>query len=121
MGGAHIYDVMNRTYGTDIVKLWLAAQMGFDWFDQLQPENPERHGWVLIPPKRGTLKAIKEKEMPDFVKRYIRELDVPKNYEEATMSIDRVASFVVAGSCSDDVNKMLNECISIAEEVIEWN
>lgn len=120
IGGAHVYDVMNHTFGTDVVKLWLAAQMGFDWFDQLQPESRMRHGWILIPPKKGTLKAIREREMPSFVKRYIKESMLPKEYKGATMSVERIASFVVIAENSSQVEMMLKQCSLIADEVIEW-
>lgn len=120
MGGGHIYDVLNATLGADVVKLWLAAQMGLDWFDQLKPESNRRHGFLLVPPLDGTLKTVRRVDVPDYVMRSSLPQDTPRRYARAAMSVDRVASFVVHGSSSAEVAARLDDCENLVRQALVW-
>ena len=120
MGGGHIYDVLNATLGADVVKLWVAAQMGLDWFDQLKPVVGRRHGFLLVPPVEGFLKQVRPVELPAYVMRSSLPQEVPKRYERAAMSVDRLASFVVHGDNASEVAARLDYCEELVRQALVW-
>ena len=120
MGGGGAYDIMNAMYGTNVVKLWLAAQMGLDWFDELRTPGGKRYGWLFVPPVEGTLLALRDLKLPPGVLVAQLPQDLPRTYGRATISADKMASFVVTGHDHDDIRQRLAACEQALTQALLW-
>jgi hypothetical protein len=120
MGGGGAYDIMNAMYGTNVVKLWLAAQMGLDWFDQLRAPVARRFGWLFVPPVEGTLLALRELRLPPGVLVAQLPQGLPRTYGRAAISADKMASFIVTGRDEHDVRRCLADSDRALAQALVW-
>ncbi|MGW1539058.1 ATP-grasp domain-containing protein [Streptomyces sp. NPDC002309] len=121
LGGGHVYETLTLSTGANPVELWFRDQAGVSRGDVPVARGPECYGWLLVPPRRGTLEEIKDIPVPDSVVQYRRPDVVPAAHTAAAASTDAVVSFVVRGSGNAAVETALRECADWASQALRWS
>ncbi|MBB2942689.1 hypothetical protein FB565_002402 [Actinoplanes lutulentus] len=121
LGGGHIYETLTLAIGRDPVELWFRHQAGLDAGGTTFTRDPERYGFLLVPPRAGTLEEIKDIPMPPAVLRHSTPDDLPQTYQAATASTDTVASFVVTGAGAAEVEASVRACMRWTEDALRWS
>lgn len=129
LGGAHIMESFTRTTGVNPARLWIRDQMGLsDGPATAVPEGTRRHGWLLIPPRRGRLVEVRAPadvdllvDRPtDFITDFVVKTPVPRDFTGAHGSTDSIIGYVVEGTDSMDVEKNLRSCMELTEHLTRW-
>ncbi|WP_194814334.1 acetyl-CoA carboxylase biotin carboxylase subunit family protein [Nocardia sp. XZ_19_385] len=121
LGGGHIYETLGLTTGVNPVELWFRDQAGLRDGGARFARGPERYGFLLVPPREGTLDEIVATPLPDSVLQHNQPDKFPRGYSAATASTDTVASFVVRGADAVAVESALHACAQWAEKALRWS
>lgn len=121
LGGGHIYETLSLSTGVNPVELWFRDQAGLSSGDVPVLRGPERYGWLLVPPSRGTLEEIENMPLPDPVIQHQRPGALPRAYDAAAASTDAVVSFVARGIDAAAVESALHDCVRWAAAALRWS
>lgn len=121
LGGGHIYETLSLSTGVNPVEVWFRDQAGLGDGDVRISRGPECYGWLLVPPRPGTLMDIDDMPMPDSVIQHRLPDRLPRTYGAATASTDAVASFVVGGADATAVESALRHCARWAADALRWS
>lgn len=121
LGGGHVYETLSLSTGVNPVELWFRHQAGLSGGEVPVGRGPERYGWLLVPPRRGTLEEIKDMPLPHSVIQHELPDALPSAHDEATASTDAVASFVARGADAAAVESALRDCARWAADALRWS
>lgn len=121
LGGGHIYETLTAALGRNPVELWFRDQAGLPMGDAGFTRAPERYGFLLVPPRAGTLEEIKDIPLPAGVVRYSAPDDLPRAFPAATASTDTVISFVVSGADATEVEAAIDACVQWSRDALRWS
>jgi len=123
MGGGRINDTIRTAFGLDIKMSYVRAVCA----KQLQIRNAHElrnsgqlAGFVLVPPKKGTVKEIPEDCELSGIADYRKRATVGQRFEGASSSVDQVASFVVKGTAENEVENRIREVVAWFNSQIKW-
>ncbi|XRQ06692.1 ATP-grasp domain-containing protein [Actinomadura welshii] len=119
LGGGHMMEALTLRTGVNPARAWVRDQAGLPTPAALAA-GPHRYGWVLIPPRPGTLADVADPVLPPFVRHFYVKTPVPRTFTGASTSVDSVLGFVVEGATSAEVEERLGRCVEIAETVLKW-
>lgn len=120
LGGAHVLETLTYTTGVNPVELWFRHQAGLPVDGAELRRGTDRFGWLLMPPRTGTLESVEGSPLPGYVRNYYHPTDLPRTFDGAHTSTDAALAFVVEGSSSREVEQHLQECITWASEAMTW-
>ncbi|MCF7551754.1 acetyl-CoA carboxylase biotin carboxylase subunit family protein [Pseudonocardia sp. WMMC193] len=123
LGGAHIMESFTRTTGVNPARLWIRDQLGLaDGPGTPIAAGERRHGWLLVPPRRGRLLDLRHPgaDRPDFLTDFVVKTPVPRDFDGAHGSTDSIIGYVVEGTDSMDVEKNLQACLDLTEHLTRW-
>lgn len=119
LGGAHVYETLTPAIGVNPVRMWFRNQVGLVEEPEFR-RSTHRYGWLLIPPRVGTLEAIDDLPLPEGVVHYRTNVQPPHTFDGAHASTDAVVSFVVTGESGRHVEQNLRSCIGWAANALRW-
>ncbi|MDT0269468.1 ATP-grasp domain-containing protein [Streptomyces sp. DSM 44915] len=122
LGGAHIMETLTYATGVNPARLWIEHQIGLrDGAEVPLVDTGRRYGWLLVPPRRGRLVAVRRPPAEaDFVRDFIVKTAVPRVFDGAHGSTDSYLAFTVEGADEQEVEKHLRQCMEIATHCSEW-
>ncbi|GAA1390759.1 ATP-grasp domain-containing protein [Pseudonocardia kongjuensis] len=123
LGGAHIMESFARTTGVNPARLWIRDQLGLaDGAGTPIAAGDRRHGWLLVPPRRGRLVELRDPgaDRPDFMTDFVVKTPVPRDFDGAHGSTDSIIGYVAEGTDSMDVEKNLQACLDLTEHLTRW-
>lgn len=113
-GGVRVRETLHHAFGVDLDQLWIQAQANvlniekIDW-----PSKPKTvTGWVLVPPREGTLRKFPQDDLPEGIVEYQQNGVCNKHYQKPEKSSDCVASFVAIGDSTKTVVERLKQAES---------
>ncbi|GAA4062322.1 ATP-grasp domain-containing protein [Streptomyces shaanxiensis] len=121
LGGGHVYETLTLSTGVNPVELWFRDQAGVSCGELPVSRGTECYGWLLVPPRRGTLEEITDIPLPDSVVQCHLPDEVPAAHTAATASTDAVVSFVVRGTDNAAVEAALHACARWASDALRWS
>lgn len=121
IGGGHIYETLTRATGRNPVEFWFRRQAGLSYDAAGFTRGTERYGFLLVPPRTGTLEEIKEIPLPPAVLQSTTPQPLPQTYQAATASTDSVASFVVVGTSAADAETSVRACMQWSQDALRWS
>ncbi|HDX9692276.1 ATP-grasp domain-containing protein [Bacillus thuringiensis] len=101
VGGARVNDVIEYAFDVNLLKVWVQAQCDVENIEKYYNKefSPNKlYGWIIIPPKNGTFISPPDGEPPIPVVEYQVNAIKDQQFSGATMSVDKVASFIVSDS-----------------------
>lgn len=118
-GGVRIREMLHHAFDVDLDQLWIQAQANALDIEKINwPTKPNTiAGWVLVPPREGTLRKFPEDALPEGIVEYQQNGVCNKRYQNPEKSSDCVASFVATG---DSVKTVIDR-LSQAEMWFEYN
>ncbi|GAA1847260.1 ATP-grasp domain-containing protein [Actinomadura bangladeshensis] len=119
LGGGHMMETLTLRTGVNPARASVRDQAGLPSPAVITPGRT-LYGWILIPPRPGTLAGIAELSPPPFVRHFHVKTPCPRTFTGASTSVDSVLGFVVEGATSDEVARRLAECAEIAETILKW-
>ena len=121
LGGAHIMEALAYSTGVNPAWLWIRHQIGLvDGAEVPLTDTGRRYGWLLIPPRKGRLTAVREPSGFPFIKDFLVKSAVPREFDGAHGSTDSYLAFVVTGDDEQEVETHLRKCIDIAVDCSDW-
>ncbi len=122
LGGGHIMETFTHKLGTNPVRIWYRDQAGLPAEGDLgaRGEPSGSAGFLLVPPRPGTVLRIDTPTLPDFVTGFTVNTDCPRTFDGASASTDEMLGFVVNGRDYTEVSQHLQLCMSIANEITHW-
>lgn len=121
LGGGHIMETFTHKLGTNPVRIWYRDQAGLPpETDPAPAGRSDNAGFLLVPPRAGTVLAIDRPDLPDFVTGFSINTDCPRTFTGASASTDEMLGFVVQGRDFTEVTTRLQHCMSIANEITHW-
>ncbi|SFJ32946.1 ATP-grasp domain-containing protein [Thermoflavimicrobium dichotomicum] len=110
-GGVKVNDSIQHAFGINISKIWARSLCGRlpDLQDFRQLSKKRTSGFVLIPPKKGTLVQMNTSAPFDWVIKQEYHAQVGETFSGAKRSVDCVALFVVDGKSEHEVVQRINE------------
>ncbi len=121
LGGGHIYETLAHSIGADPVELWFRDQAGLSHNGPVASRTPGSYGFLLVPPRQGTLVEIGDLPLPDGVLQHSLPTTLPKAFDAATASTDTVASFLVHGADAGSVESALRRCALWSAAALRWS
>jgi len=119
LGGGHIMETLADRLGRNPVEVWYRAQAGL-----VDPPGPPpatgSAGFLLVPPRVGTLLAVDTAAVPGWVVGFTLNVTAPATFGGAGASTDSLFDFVVRGADSADVTRQLAECSRLAGSMTRW-
>lgn len=121
LGGAHVPQALTYRTGVNPAESWIRYQCGLAVPGNGSIElSKELYGWVLIPPKRGTLLAIDVPDLPTHIQEFNVRAAAPQDFTGASASTDAVLSFVAKGETSELLERRLGEFTLVAQGFMKW-
>ncbi|MDX3630112.1 ATP-grasp domain-containing protein [Streptomyces europaeiscabiei] len=121
LGGAHVPQALTYRTGVNPAESWIRYQAGLAVPGNGSIElSKELYGWVLIPPKRGTLLAIDVPDLPTHIQEFNVRAAAPQDFTGASASTDAVLSFVAKGETSELLERRLGEFTLVAQGFMKW-
>ncbi|KOX11242.1 acetyl-CoA carboxylase biotin carboxylase subunit family protein [Nocardiopsis sp. NRRL B-16309] len=118
-GGGRILDVLEHATGMNCVREWYRAQCGLSQRAALPRWSSQRFGFLLVPPRKGTLLSLLE-EQPDHVLDLSLNASPPQRFGGAAASTDTVMSLVTQGENNRRLQDNLHACADWASRAMEW-
>ncbi|MGL5379968.1 ATP-grasp domain-containing protein [Clostridium sp.] len=113
IGGGMIQEAIEYSYNIDLLSESIKGQIFLSSELEVDYKKMKYSGWVIIPPKKGTLKDIQIANF-DWIKDvYFKEEDINKYFEGADCSVASIVSYVVSGDNQDEI-------INRISELVEW-
>jgi hypothetical protein len=119
LGGGHMMETLTLRTGVNPARASVRDQAGLPSPAVITPGRT-LYGWILIPPRPGTLVGVAELAPPPYVRHFHVKTPYPRTFTGASTSVDSVLGFVVEGTTSDEVARRLGECTEIAETILKW-
>lgn len=110
-GGGEIVSTIECATKININKSSVLAQLGKE--KQLQIQDYNLAGFILIPPRQGIFKGYKESIPFSWVEKFDVKALINEQYEDPQFSADTITSVIVVG----ETEELIKERISI---VIDW-
>ncbi|WP_242218895.1 acetyl-CoA carboxylase biotin carboxylase subunit family protein [Bacillus cereus group sp. BfR-BA-01380] len=104
VGGARVNDVIEYAFDVNLLKVWVQSQCNVENIDKYYNKEvlPNKlYGWIIIPPKNGTFISPPDGDPPIQVVDYQVTAAKGQKFNGATMSVDKVASFIVSDTNED--------------------
>ncbi|MEU2791823.1 ATP-grasp domain-containing protein [Streptomyces sp. NPDC007100] len=121
LGGAHVVETLTLATGVNPLRLWLRHQAGLeDGRQTVLADQGRRYGWLFVPPKAGRLLSIREPEDTAFIRQYSIRTTAPRTFDGAHSSSDSIATFVVDGADSAEVEQNLRACVDLMGTLATW-
>jgi hypothetical protein len=121
LGGGHIPQALTLRTGINPARAWIRHQAGLpDPGDGPIELSELLYGFLLVPPRAGTLTEIAEVDVPSYVREYHVNASAPQEFSGASASTDSLVGFVVEGSTARQVEERLEECARLAEAILIW-
>ncbi|MCW2903866.1 MAG: Argininosuccinate lyase [Streptosporangiaceae bacterium] len=121
LGGGHMMETLTLRTGVNPARAWVRRQAGLpDPGDGPITLRSTFYGWVLMPPRPGTLLQVAEPELPPYVRHFYVKTPVPRDFTGASTSVDSVLGFVVEGATTDQVELRIAECVVLADDIMKW-
>jgi hypothetical protein len=98
-GGAVISTVVEHKHGLNIDREWLLAECGLN--QPFDLANTDTGGWVVIPPKKGILKAL-PRNLPSFIRHAQYCGEAGQRFNGGVKSGLFLAGYVIAGHSETD-------------------
>lgn len=121
LGGGHIYETFTYLTGINPVEVWFRDQAGLDSRELSVSLESGRYGWLLVPPRHGTLDEIADLPLSEAVVEHHLPDGLPRTFAAATASTDAVASFVVHAADAHAVETELRSCAQWAVDAMRWS
>ncbi|MET8536474.1 hypothetical protein ABZV67_32530 [Streptomyces sp. NPDC005065] len=121
LGGAHVPQALTYRTGVNPAQATIRFQAGLPLpgTESIQLAD-ELYGWVLVPPRSGTLLAIDNPDLPDWVREFHIRAETPQEFTGASASIDAILSFVAQGETSEILERRLTEFTHVAQRFTKW-
>ena len=120
VGGARTVDALTSAFAFNPMRLWFRDQAG------IQDPVPEfrigdrRAGFLLVPPRPGTLRAIHGTPPPDGLRSFDLKAAIPARFTDACHSSESVMEFIVDGDTSAQVQARVEACGKWATAAMRW-
>ena len=121
-GGVRIREMLRHAFDVDLDQLWIQAQANALDIEKINwPNKPNAiAGWVLVPPREGTLRKFPTDDLPDGIVEYQQNGVCNKHYQKPEKSSDCVASFVAMGDSTETVIERLNQAENWFAHNAKW-
>jgi biotin carboxylase len=121
-GGVRIREMLHHAFDIDLDQLWIQAQANALDIEKINwPSKPNTiAGWVLVPPREGTLRKFPTDDLPDDIVEYQQNGVCNKRYQKPEKSSDCIASFVATGDSVETVIERLNQAENWFTHNAEW-
>ncbi|MTD15670.1 hypothetical protein GIS00_17185 [Nakamurella sp. YIM 132087] len=119
LGGGHIMESLTYRLGVNPVQVWYRLQAGLPADIPTVPAAGSV-GFLLVPPRIGTLTAIDTPDLPGYVRDFCIRTEVPRDFRGATASTDELLGFVVDGPTAATVRENLRSCTALADRITTW-
>ena len=121
-GGVRIREMLTAAFDIDLDQMWIQAQANALDIKKINwPSKPNMiAGWVLVPPREGSLKKFPKDDLPEGIVEYQQNGVCNKRYQKPEKSSDCVASFVAIGDSAETVIERLNQAETWFAHHAEW-
>ncbi|MGF7046238.1 hypothetical protein J2T13_000714 [Paenibacillus sp. DS2015] len=125
IAGASINEVILHAFNINLRQIMVQAQSNIFENKNISEiskinEPIEYTGWLIIPPKQGTLLNLPTEKPPQWVKEYKCHGQVGKTYEDINNIVECIASFVVSGNSADIVSERILEAADWIDKSLIW-
>lgn len=121
VGGGMILEAIEYTKGINLLSEDIMAQIGINRNYNFK-ESAELTGWVIIPPKKGTLLSVNLNFPFEWVvNSYFKIENIGKEFKERSSSVDSVAMLLVRGEDEKTILERLDIIYKWFEENMEWD
>jgi hypothetical protein len=104
-GGARVPEAIVAAYGVNINRAWMRLQCNLPV--DLDGAFARSAGWLVVPPRPGTLRALPVSIPFPWVVDYLPAVQPGATLGDAVSSVDNIALFVVVGATSAEVTERL--------------
>lgn len=121
MGGAHVMETLTYAAGRNLAALHVQHQAGLRHGPDvpLRPDH-RRYGWIILPPREGTLMAVRRPPPVGWLKDFVVKTALPRGFGPARWSTDSYLGAVVQGLDHAEVVAHLDQVAAMAEELTTW-
>lgn len=120
VGGGMISECIEATKGIDILNESIRAQCGM--VPDVNLTSDSLGGFIIIPPKEGTLVSINVDFPYEWVVDCYTKADyIGKKFDGSSSSVDSVASIVVKGETEEEVHNRLLQVYDWFEQNSKWD
>ncbi|MFC8538821.1 acetyl-CoA carboxylase biotin carboxylase subunit family protein [Streptomyces sp. NPDC057249] len=121
LGGAHVPQALTYRTGVNPAQATIRHQAGLPTAGtEAIRLADELYGWVLVPPRSGTLLAVDTPDLPDWIREFLIRAETPQEFTGASASIDAIVSFVAQGETFQILERRLIEFTEVAQRFTKW-
>ncbi|WP_211749304.1 ATP-grasp domain-containing protein [Paenibacillus sp. Marseille-Q4541] len=119
VGGGDIVETIDFATGVNILRESVRAQCGASI--NCTPSQDRLAGWLLIPARNGVLKSIHTQPPFEWVLNCtVKPEHIGKTFDQASSSVDSVATLLVEGKDENQLQLRLNEVYEWMQNHIVW-
>lgn len=106
IGGAKIYPTIKKVIGYDILEEYFKVITNRETKSDKQKTN-KYGGWILIPPKSGTVVSIPDNKTEDWILEQNYHISKGQKFNSSNSAMDRSIDAIVSGKNQIDVEKRI--------------
>ena len=120
VGGARTVDALTSAFAFNPMRLWFRDQAGIADACPDFRVGDLRTGFLLIPPRPGTLRAIRGTPPPEGLRGFDLKATIPARFTDAFHAHESVLEFIVDGHTSAQVQARIEACMLWASTAMRW-